>query len=38
MINNIEIKNNIVCVRIDEDMKNRMNDITDNVSEYIRNL
>ena len=36
--NNIEIKNNIVCVRIDEDMKNRMNDITDNVSEYIRNL
>ena len=34
--NNTEIKNNIVCVRIDEDMKNRMNDITDNVSEYIK--
>ena len=32
------IKDDILCIRIDEDMKKRMNDITDNVSEYVRSL
>ena len=37
-MNQNPINDDVICIRINEDMKKRMNDITDNISEYVRGL